>query len=56
MIAGERRWRAARDAGRQTVPAVVRESDDRDTLLLGLVENVAREQLSPSRRRAPTPC
>ena len=46
IVAGERRWRAAREAGRQTVPAVVRESDDRDTLLLGLVENVAREQLT----------
>jgi ParB family transcriptional regulator, chromosome partitioning protein len=46
IVAGERRWRAAREAGRQTVPAVVREADDRDTLLLGLVENVAREQLT----------
>jgi len=46
IVAGERRWRAARDAGRATVPAVVRESDDRDSLLLGLVENVAREQLT----------
>jgi ParB family chromosome partitioning protein len=47
LIAGERRWRAAREAGLTTVPAVVREADDRDTLLLGLVENVAREDLSP---------
>ena len=47
IVAGERRWRAAREAGRETVPAVVRESDDRDSLLLGLVENVAREQLTP---------
>jgi ParB family chromosome partitioning protein len=47
IVAGERRWRAAREAGRETVPAVVREADDRDTLLLGLVENVAREQLTP---------
>jgi ParB family transcriptional regulator, chromosome partitioning protein len=47
LIAGERRWRAAREAGLQTIPAVVRESGDRDALLLGLVENVAREQLSP---------
>jgi ParB family transcriptional regulator, chromosome partitioning protein len=46
LIAGERRWRAAREAGMPTVPALVREADDRDTLLLGLVENVAREQLS----------
>ena len=47
LIAGERRWRAAREAGVETVPAVVREADDRETLLLGLVENVAREDLSP---------
>lgn len=47
LIAGERRWRAARQAGAGTVPALVREADDRDSLLLALVENVAREQLSP---------
>jgi ParB family chromosome partitioning protein len=47
LIAGERRWRAARAAGLTSVPAVVREADDRDSLLLGLVENVAREDLSP---------
>ncbi|HST25701.1 MAG TPA: ParB/RepB/Spo0J family partition protein [Gaiellaceae bacterium] len=47
LIAGERRWRAAREAGVGTVPAVVRQTDDRDSLLLALVENVAREQLSP---------
>jgi ParB family chromosome partitioning protein len=47
LIAGERRWRAARDAGLRTIPAVVRHADDRDSLLLALVENVAREQLSP---------
>jgi ParB family chromosome partitioning protein len=47
LIAGERRWRAARQAGLATVPAVVRPGDDRDSLLLALVENVAREDLSP---------
>jgi ParB family transcriptional regulator, chromosome partitioning protein len=47
LIAGERRWRAAREAALATVPAVIREADDRETLLLGLVENVARENLSP---------
>jgi ParB family chromosome partitioning protein len=47
LIAGERRWRAARAAGSPTLPAVVRKVGDRDSLLLGLVENVAREQLSP---------
>jgi ParB family chromosome partitioning protein len=47
LIAGERRWRAAREAGVASVPAVIREADDRETLLIGLVENVARENLSP---------
>jgi ParB family chromosome partitioning protein len=47
LIAGERRWRAAREAGITELPALVRDADDRDTLLLALVENVAREQLSP---------
>ncbi|MEX2210855.1 MAG: ParB/RepB/Spo0J family partition protein [Gaiellaceae bacterium] len=47
LIAGERRWRAAREAGLAAVPALVREADDRDSLLLALVENVAREDLSP---------
>jgi ParB family chromosome partitioning protein len=47
LIAGERRWRAAQKAGAPTLPALIRETDDRDTLLLGIVENVAREQLSP---------
>ena len=49
LVAGERRWRAAREAGVPTIPAVVRDVDDRDTLLLGLVENVARENLSAGR-------
>ncbi|MGZ6579801.1 MAG: ParB/RepB/Spo0J family partition protein [Gaiellaceae bacterium] len=47
LIAGERRWRAAREAGIDSVPAIIRDADDRETLLLGLVENVAREDLSP---------
>jgi len=47
LIAGERRWRAARTAGTPTLPALVRDVGDRDSLLIGLVENVAREQLSP---------
>jgi ParB family chromosome partitioning protein len=47
LIAGERRWRAACEAAAPTVPAVIRAADDRETLLLGLVENVARENLSP---------
>ena len=47
LIAGERRWRAAREAGLPTLPAIVRDADDGDSLLLALVENVAREDLSP---------
>ncbi len=47
LIAGERRWRAAREAGVELLPALVRDADDRDSLLLGLIENVAREELSP---------
>jgi ParB family chromosome partitioning protein len=46
LIAGERRWRAARSAGLATIPAVVREVEDVDALMLALVENVARENLS----------
>jgi ParB family chromosome partitioning protein len=47
LIAGERRWRATRAAGSPTLPAIVKNVGDRDSFLLGLVENVAREQLSP---------
>src|SRR5213594_1581370 len=47
LIAGERRWRAAREANLETLPALVRDAADRDALLLGLVENVAREELTP---------
>jgi ParB family chromosome partitioning protein len=46
LIAGERRWRAARAAGMPTLPSLVKDVGDKDSLLLGLVENVAREQLS----------
>jgi ParB family transcriptional regulator, chromosome partitioning protein len=46
LIAGERRWRAAKAAGVSTLPALIRDVEDKDSLLLGLVENVAREQLS----------
>jgi ParB family chromosome partitioning protein len=46
LIAGERRWRAAKVAGLPNLPALIRTADDRDSLLLSLVENVAREQLS----------
>jgi ParB family chromosome partitioning protein len=47
LIAGERRWRAARMAERETVPAVVRQHDDAASLEIALIENMAREDLTP---------
>jgi ParB family chromosome partitioning protein len=47
LIAGERRWRAAGLAERETIPAIVREHDDATTLEIALVENMAREDLNP---------
>jgi len=47
IIAGERRWRAAQRAGLRTIPAIVRQADDRESLILALAENVAREDLNP---------
>src|SRR3954447_1526347 len=47
LIAGERRWRAARLAGLETVPALVRPQDDAASLELALIENMAREDLNP---------
>lgn len=47
LIAGERRWRAARMAGLETVPAVIRHVPDEVTLALALIENIQREDLNP---------
>jgi ParB family chromosome partitioning protein len=47
LIAGERRWRAARQAGLETVPALVRDEDQARRLQTALIENVAREDLNP---------
>ena len=47
LIAGERRWRAARRVGLQTIPALVRETDDSTSLEEALVENLQREELNP---------
>ena len=47
LIAGERRWRAARSAGLETVPALVRDGDEARRLETALIENVAREDLNP---------
>jgi len=47
LIAGERRLRAAKEAGLSSVPAVVREADDRQMLALALMENLQRRDLGP---------
>ncbi len=47
LIAGERRWRAARMAGLEAIPALVRQRGDAEAVELALIENMAREDLSP---------
>ncbi len=47
LIMGERRWRASQVAGRDTIPAIVRETDDNDMLRDALLENLHRSQLNP---------
>ena len=47
LIMGERRWRASQEAGRDTIPAIVRETDDDDMLRDALLENLHRSQLNP---------
>jgi ParB family transcriptional regulator, chromosome partitioning protein len=47
LIAGERRWRAARIAGLESIPALVRERGDAEALEVALIENMAREDLNP---------
>ena len=47
IIAGERRWRAARLAGLKEVPVVVVEADDRTVMELALIENLQRQDLNP---------
>jgi len=47
IIAGERRWRASREAGLAEIPVVVREVDDRTVVAMALIENIQREDLNP---------
>ena len=47
LIAGERRWRAARLAGLEHVPAIIRQMSDRKALEISLIENIQRDELNP---------
>ncbi|WP_102509777.1 ParB/RepB/Spo0J family partition protein [Sanguibacter massiliensis] len=47
LIMGERRWRASREAGKETIPAIVRETEDDDLLRDALLENLHRAALNP---------
>jgi ParB family chromosome partitioning protein len=47
LIAGERRWRASAAAGLESIPAIVREADDRTSLEVAVVENLQRQDLDP---------
>ena len=52
IVAGERRWRAARQAGLTEIPVIVREVDDEQSLALAMVENLQREDLNPMEEAA----
>lgn len=54
IVAGERRWRAARMAGLSEVPAVIREMTDTEEMLFALIENLQREDLSPWKKQRAT--
>ena len=47
LVAGERRWRASRQAGLRTVPCIVRNFDDRQNAIVAIIENMQREDLNP---------
>lgn len=47
IVAGERRWRAARKAGLKKIPAIIRELDEQQNMLIAIIENMQREDLNP---------
>ena len=47
IVAGERRWRATQLAGLDTIPAIVRDVDDNNAIVMALIENIQREDLNP---------
>jgi ParB family chromosome partitioning protein len=47
LIAGERRWRASKEVGLETIPAIIKNFSDQESLLLALIENIQREDLNP---------
>jgi len=47
IIAGERRWRASKIAGKKTIPAILKDYDDKETMEVALIENLQRENLNP---------
>ena len=55
LIMGERRWRAAQQAGLDKIPAIIRQTDDSDMLRDALLENLHRPSSTRSRRRRRTP-
>lgn len=47
LVAGERRWRAAREAGLKKIPGIVKELTDQENMLIAIIENMQREDLNP---------
>jgi ParB family transcriptional regulator, chromosome partitioning protein len=47
LISGERRWRAAKEAGLETIQAIIRNCTDEESIVLALIENLQREDLNP---------
>lgn len=47
LVAGERRWRASQLAGLHQIPAIVRDISDQETMAIGLIENIQRQELNP---------